>query len=211
MDRFESIKNDFESLFYSLDYFIENAESANAEDVFETISHLLSDIHALTGKKGIKNYQVKDAENYAFSVFNIMRTASDSYNQNKDKLSDLDVGLIAELNKKGEMLNLAERELESVSKLIAEKRLLKDSLEKKLASLKSKKNEVETLEREMIVLEKQIDRLNTISVDELKEKVNRLREEKSAKENELEKIDNEGKSLDNEITDLNKITQKLTE
>lgn len=211
MDRLELIKKDFESLFYSLDYFIDNAQSANAEDVFETISHLLSDIHDLTGKKGIKNYQVNNVENYAYSIFNLMRTTSDSFSLNREKVNDFDTGLAAELKNQSKKVTDAENELEPICNLVEEKRKIDSSLKEKLALLESKKLEVENLESEISELDKQIVKLNSISVEDLKKKADSLRVNKNEKEQELESIENRISSLDGEISELDKKTKTMKE
>ena len=167
---------------------LESMEVIGADDVFEAISLLLSDIDDIHGKGGIDTYSVEHEDVFVKALLKTINTAMVSYEKNAASLNGMserrrksyDIA-VAEIQK-------AEKELAPLIPEIEKLNKTRQTLEDKLAQVRKIKEAAPRLEESIQRLEGEISRLDSISIEELQGKEAKLLQEKNDMQAKLDAL-----------------------
>ena len=151
-------------------------ESIGADDIFETISLLLSDVDALSGKKGVNAYGIKHEDLFATSLLKTLNAAMLSYESNTDSLAGISERQKRNYQTALEKLTGVQSVLTALMPTLEDLEATNKALENEASRLEAVRVRSAELDRSIGELTELITKLKSISLEDLEEKEKTLRD-----------------------------------
>ncbi len=183
---------------------IESADTVGADDIFEAIDKLLSDIDAMPGNGGIDSYEIKHEDTFVKSLLKTMNAAVTSYEKNAGSLSGMSERRQKSYDTAIAKIQEANKELSPLLPKIDELQKAQTDLEAKLAHLKELKATAAGLEESIQNLKDDISKLDSVSIEELQNTETELIKKKQNKQTGIDTLTSSIESLTGDIETLSK-------
>jgi DNA repair exonuclease SbcCD ATPase subunit len=183
---------------------LESMDVVGADDIFESISLLLSDIYALRGNGSIDTFGVKHEDIYVTALLKTINTAMLSYEKNASSLNGMSERRRKSYDTAVARIQAADKELAPLVPKIEELSKAEKELEAKLSELRELKETATRLSESIQGLEDEISRLDSISIEELQKKETKLIQEKKEKQERFDAVKSSIEIIGGEIEELKK-------